>query len=133
MKKVIWFICASLVLSSCSLKPKKGVSDYEKNLMNGYVHGSEDIPLVKSLVKINSGNVGFNSNSGSIYATTYRSWRDLDQVRDFYIRTMPQLGWTMIQETLEGFIYVRGKEKVEMTFAQENGQNFVRFLISSGV
>lgn len=133
MKNIILLLCASLALSSCSLSPKKGISSYEKDLMNGYVHGSEDIPLIKSLVKVNSGNLGFNSNSGSIYSTSYISLRDIDQVKDFYLRTMPQLGWRITQETLDGFIYVRGKEKVEITFKEQNGQKFVRFLISSAV
>ena len=113
-------------------RAKKSIlSRYEKNMMNGYVNGSEDIPLVKKLVQIDSGHLGFDSSSGSISMTTYRSWEDLDKVKDFYIRTLPQLGWRLLEERMEGLIFLRGKEKVEITFVNENGDDLVKFFVYS--
>lgn len=131
MKKILLLIGTSILLSSCAISAKKGISSYEKNMMNGYVAGSEDIPLVKNLVQIYSSDLGFNSYSGSIAAKTYRSWEDLDKVRDFYIRTLPQMGWVMVFEDLEKFKLVRGNESLEIIFINENGYDLVKFLFSS--
>lgn len=133
MKHIIILLCASLLLSSCSLTAKRGLSSYEKNMMNGFVNGSEDIPLVKKLVQIDSGNLGFDSNSGSISMTTYKSWEDLDKVKDFYIRTLPTMDWILLEERMETLIFVRGKEKVDITFINEDGHDLVKFFISSAL
>lgn len=135
MKKILPLIFATFLFSSCAFLENQISSETEnkteETTVNGFVNGSEDIPLLKKLTQVNEENLGFDSSSGSISATNYKSEIDLEKVKSFYSKNLPQLGWKLKEKKLEQLIFIRGNEKVEINFVNENGDDLVKFFISS--
>jgi len=135
MKKILTLIFTTFLFSSCAFLENQTLSEVKNNTeetaVNGFVNGSEDIPLLKSLTQVNEEILGFDSSSGSISATNYKSEIDLEKVKNFYYKTLPQLGWKLKEKKLEKIVFIRGNEKVEINFVNENGDDLVKFFISS--
>ena len=130
MKKIIPLICISFLFSSCALLSEQQPTKQESTV-SGFVNGSEDIPLLKGLTQFKEENLGFSSASGSISATNYKSDIDLEKAKSFYLKTLPQLGWKLKSKRLERVVFVRGNEKVKISFVNDNGDDLVKFFISS--
>ncbi|MBU6339505.1 MAG: hypothetical protein KGQ36_06025 [Rickettsiales bacterium] len=130
MKKYL-LICTIFLFSSCSLLTIEDQNQEPELTVKGFVNGSEDIPLVKGLTQTNDENLGFDSSSGSISSTTYKSEIDLERIKNFYVKTLPQMGWKLIKNKIGQITLVRDKEKLEIGFVNENGDDLVKFLITS--
>ena len=103
--------------------PKEITQDTE------FVEGSDDVPLFSSLKKFGEEDVDFDSASGSISSLIYESSVNLDEVRNFYIKTMPQMGWKIHQNGKKKIVFYRQKQKLEIELTKENGKNLVKFFI----
>ena len=154
MKKILLIIFTSFILSSCSsfnfLKLKTSTSAISaknsaisaKNKENEkfasqFISSNTDIPLIPGLIEINDEDLGFDSDSGSISSISYESEISSKEVQDFYLKTLPQMGWKLTNQDLEKLTFVRkkpkGVEKVEIGFTKKDGKKLVKFFISSGV
>ena len=99
-----------------------------------FVAGSKDIPLANGLNKISDDGLDFDSASGSIIAVTYKSSDDLKKMKDFYVKTLPQLGWTNIvnnQPSVDLLRFKRDNEKLEIEFLNYNGDDLVKFFVET--
>lgn len=138
MKKIFILIAASFLVFSCSDFAKKCLDFVApKNVESAvivseeFVQGSEDIPLLVGMEKISDDSVGFDSNSGSIISSSYVSENDKKQIRDFYLKTLPQMGWQIVKNVENESSFKRDREKLEIEFVAENGKKVVRFFLSS--
>jgi hypothetical protein len=130
MKKYL-LIFIIFLFSSCSFIKTQEQNKVLEPSIDGFVSGSEDIPLLKNLVQISEDNLGFDSSAGSISSVTYTNVTDVKEVKEFYVRTLPQMGWKSIKKDLEQIIFIRNNEKLEISFVEENGENLVKFFITS--
>jgi hypothetical protein len=130
--QLIFSIICLLMLHNCGFNkvsnffnssPKENISDTE------FVEGSDDIPLFSSLKKFGEEGVDFDSASGSISSLIYESSADLNKVRNFYVKTMPQMGWRIHQNGKKKLVFHRQKQKLEIELIVENGKNLVKFFI----
>ena len=101
---------------------------------NQFVAGSKDIPLAAGLNKISDDGLDFDSASGSIIAITYKSSDDLQKMREFYIKTLPQLGWKSLKNdkpSVNLLRFKRDNEKLEIEFLNYNGDDLVKFFVET--
>lgn len=98
-----------------------------------FAQGSEDIPLLVGMEKISGDSLGFDSNSGSIISSSYEVKADFKKVRNFYLETLPQMGWKLVQNGEKSAVFKRDKEKLEIEFIQNGKMKRVNFFISSAI
>lgn len=127
MKKFLLIICLSFLSYSCASSSQQE----QENVVDGFVNGSEDIPLLRGLTQIGDDDLGFDSGIGSISTTNYKSDFDLEKAKRFYLKTLPQMGWNLSEKKLEKISFFRGNEKVEISFVNKDGDDLVQFFISS--
>jgi len=97
-----------------------------------FVQGSEDIPLLKGMKLILEDDaVGFDSQSGSITSSSYKTQNSLEEVKNFYVATLPQLGWKAVNKNNKSLKFSREKERLEIEFELKKKQKIVKFFISS--
>ena len=132
MKKILALILLSFAVFSCS-DFFSGKVDNEMQSSEDFVQGSEDIPLILGMEKIADDSIGFDSSSGSIISSSYTTKIDLKKVRNFYIKTLPDMGWKLVQNGETRVIFKREKENLEIEFSKQNEKKVVRFFISSAV
>ena len=105
-----------------------GKNDVEQE----FVQGSEDIPLLDGMKIISEDDsLGFDSESGSITSSSYKTKTSLKEVKNFYVTTLPQLGWKKIGKDDKKLKFVREKEKLEIEFESKKKDKIVKFFISS--
>lgn len=98
-----------------------------------FAQGSEDVPLLIGMEKISEETLGFDSSSGSIVSSSYLSTIQEKNVREYYLKTLPTMGWKIVKNLKEKIVLVRDKENLEIEFAKENDKDVVRFFISSAL
>ena len=87
------------------------------------------MPLMPGLTQRIDRNVVFDAPSGRIVEAYAEGGVARDAVRNFYARTLPQLGWRQ-----RGDLYVRDGETLRLEFpdARPGGGTVVRFFLSPG-
>jgi hypothetical protein len=107
----------------------------EPLVSEGFIHDEYDIPSLTTLEKIidSEDSIGFASASGSILSVSYTSETEIEKIRDFYLRTLPQMGWELKANNQQKSVLTRENEKLEIEFHKENGKNLVRFFIYSSL
>ena len=140
MKKNLLIIFTTLTLFSCiqddirtPIQPRAINNELTST---EFVKGSEDIPLVSNLELIDSGNINFDSQTGSFITVDYQSPIDLEVVQGFYIKTLPQMGWDLVKNDHVHSIFLRDNERleIELFFSQEEEEkDLIRFSLSSGM
>ncbi len=146
MKKIIPLIVVTFFTCSCEdfflQKMKKSVEntidsfsqkDHDVIASEEFAQGSEDIPLLLGMEKVSEDSLGFDSNSGSIVSSTYSSNLDKNEIRNFYIKTLPTMGWKIIKNIETKVMLKRDKESLEIEFLKEGEKEVVRFFISSAI
>lgn len=98
-----------------------------------FVQGSEDIPLLNGMEKIFDESLGFDSPSGSIMSSSYESKIPTENVKKFYGKTLPQMGWTLKKIEPSKLSFEREKESLEIELIKQDGKNIVKFFISSSL
>ncbi len=140
MKKFLLVFFANFLLFSCAFdeaqKTDKPQTSNEELSATEFVKGSEDIPLIDGLEQIDNDALNFDSDAGSIATTDYKSLIDLEAVQNFYLKTLPQMGWKLIKNDQKHSKFVRESEKIEIEFIQAEEEGYddvVRFFLSSVV
>lgn len=131
MKKILLIVFFSFLFASCLQKISQKSEIAEEKVSEEFVQGSEDIPLLAVMEKISEDSLGFDSDTGSIMSSSYETKSDLKKVKNFYLKTLPQLGWKLTKNSAKKSFFKREKEKLEIEFDDQNGRNVVRFFISS--
>ncbi|MBM5782424.1 MAG: hypothetical protein FJ368_03270 [Pelagibacterales bacterium] len=105
----------------------------EQQTKTEFVTGSEDVPLFQGLVQSENDdlNLGFDSGSGTISSSSYNSKFSGGEVKNFYIKTLPQMGWFLLNKSNENLVFKRENKTVTISFLNKDGQELVRFFISS--
>jgi len=136
IKKILF--CALFFVCSCSFFKTANNQEFEmqKGSPVQFVEGSQDIPLATGLTKsANDDDLGFDSIGGSVISIAYKNEGEKDGVKDFYLKTLPQLGWKIVKanefSSLDTLDFMRDKEKLEIEFITENQMNLVKFFVES--
>ncbi len=117
------------------IEPSRIVSAKSIDSDQLFVDGSKDIPLAANLTKVSEDGLDFDSASGSVIAITYKSSENLLTVKNFYLKTLPQLGWknlTNNQPNVDLLRFKRDNEKLEIEFLNFNGDFLIKFFVESG-
>jgi hypothetical protein len=138
MKKILLTVIASFLFFSCSESMKEKFNFLKEKSVDviasdEFVQGSEDIPLLVAMEKTSDEAIGFDSNSGSIVSSSYRSDVAYMEVKNFYINTLPQMGWNVTKNLETKVVFKREKESLEIEFTQENEVNIITFFLSSAL
>lgn len=135
MKKILSLVLISILLTSCVNNLfKQDIQDIKQEkleLSNQFIEGSEDIPQLKAMKKLQDDDLGFDSESGSIMFSSYKSEIDLEKVKNFYENTLPKMGWQLTKNNISESFFKRETQKLEIEFVNQDGQDLVRFFISS--
>jgi len=121
---------------SCVNHPSK-IKDQQ--ISTEFVQGSEDIPLLIGMEKIvdeenqDFNLLGFDSTSGSIMTSSYKTNISTSKIRDFYNETLPQLGWESTKDDKEELIYKRDNENLEINLIQNYDSNTIKFFITNEI
>lgn len=137
MKK-IFLISALFLTFSCSENYNEALQEEAAPLAQTkapqeFVQGSQDIPLATNLEKTIDEAVDFDSNSGSIISSSYKSKSSKNEIKIFYIKTLPDMGWAIEKNLENKVVFKREKEQLEIEFSLEKKQNIVTFFISSAL
>ena len=111
--------------------PSNGGTVDKMDVSEDFVQGSEDIPLLVKMDKMFDESLGFDSASGSIMSSSYESKVDLEKVKSFYEKTLPQMGWKLVKSDVKNSAFEREKEKLEIEFSNQEKKKVVKFFISS--
>ena len=90
-----------------------------------FIEGSEDLPLAPMLIPVAEGAVVFDSPSGRIVEAIAYGNTSRNTVTDFYIKTLPELGW----KSLDATHYHREGERLVIDFFGADGALNVRFTL----
>lgn len=97
-----------------------------------FVEGSKDVPLASGLKKSSDDNLDFDFASGNIASIIYKNENGTQNVKDFYLKTLPQLGWQAVknkQKNSNMMKFSRDGEKLEIEFFNKDNNDFVKFLV----
>jgi hypothetical protein len=95
---------------------------------DGFVPGTEDLPLMPGLVAVANSAVVFDKPEGRIVESTARGKVTRYAVTRFYARTLPQLGWQHVAGTAAA--WTRGGEGLNLDFHGPDGDLTVEFTIA---
>lgn len=134
LKKIITKLSLLLLLISAISCSKEEETNTKNNktheISHDFVQGSEDIPLLKDMKKIKDQSLGFDSASGSIMSSSYESVLNVKKVKKFYTKTLPQMGWVIIDDNKNSMKLKRDSERLEINFDSSNHKTIIRFFIS---
>lgn len=135
MQKFLSLVVISFLTFSCleNFQKSEIVEEPTEEASQDFVQGSEDIPLLVGMEKISDDSLGFDSSVGSIMASSYETKTDLEKIKNFYLKTLPQMGWNLKENNVGKLSFEREKEKLEIEFVNQDGRDLVRFFISSRV
>ncbi|MFT5703164.1 MAG: hypothetical protein ACJAZX_001213 [Rickettsiales bacterium] len=131
-------ILTLLTATSCShLKTKKddtqnseiGTKEQEKQ----YVEGTDDIPLFIDLELIEDDSSSFDTMVGNIVISKYFGEYKTKEVKDFYLKSLPQLGWKLTKNQDRQISFNREDDKLKIKFTHSKNNLYVRFFILSAV
>lgn len=111
MKKV--FIYLSSFLFSVFL----GFNSFAMDFVSGF----EDIPLMEGLKQIESDDIAFGNEEtryleAQLVAVRKKSFQN---IKDFYIKTLPQLGWTLKESSASFLRFYRETDILEINRISE--------------
>lgn len=136
--KIFLLLSLCLFAISCSLKHQiksevKKAESIKIKPSQEFVQGSEDIPLIDGMEKVFDESLGFDSSSGSIMSSTYETKNNLEEVKKFYLETLPQMGWKSSKKKNAKVFFKRENEELEIETIKEGEKNLVKFFISSAL
>lgn len=130
----IFFVLSVLTIFSCTSISSPKITNLTKEKQ--YVLGTNDIPLFSGLELAEEDSTNFDTMLGNIVISKYIGSKDLDNfksksVKDFYVQTLPQLGWVLVENKIDKVSFKREKDKLEIRMNYESKGLYVRFFISS--
>ncbi|NKB42797.1 MAG: hypothetical protein GKS03_00830 [Alphaproteobacteria bacterium] len=90
-----------------------------------FVYGFEDLPLMTGLSQVVGNSILFDTPQGRIVQASAVGTVSQSAVLKFYIETLPQLGWTIVDDTE----FQREGETLKVEFTAEGQVLEVRFLV----
>lgn len=99
---------------------------------SGYLDAIEDMPLMEGLAETGEGGIVFDKPNGRIVRTIAEGEVSANEVRKFYIDTLPQLGWQRLPKLeLIGdlLVFRRETERLEIQTVPKGALTEVRFSI----
>jgi hypothetical protein len=132
--KFFKYFLALAFISSCSLNITGSfLNKLEKN-PNKFVSGTEDVPLLKGMKEVLKETIGFDSTSGSISTTSYRSKNSIYEIKYFYLKTLPEFGWKKITHKGNKIAFERENEDLVIRFEEipliNNYKTEINFFLS---
>jgi len=95
---------------------------------DGFVPGTEDLPLMPGLESIAGSAVVFDKPEGRIVESTAHGTLSRSAVTRFYTQTLPQLGWKHVAGTLA--TWTRAGERLRLDFRGPDGDLSVGFMLA---
>ena len=95
---------------------------------DGFVPGTEDLPLMPGLVSVPASAVVFDKPEGRIVESTAHGDVTRYAVTRFYAQTLPQLGWHHVAGTAAA--WTRARERLKLDFRGRDGDLTVNFMIA---
>lgn len=84
-----------------------------------FAHGFEDLPIMPELKQVDDHQMKFDTPSGRIIEAVFTGEQATQaSVKEFYLKTLPQLGWKVKKEGTQNFSFSRDDE--ELRFTVEN-------------
>ena len=80
-----------------------------------FVEGFEDIPLFDSMKQIIDNDITFNNEETGYIETNLIAHKktNFNKFKDFYLNTLPQLGWNLQKNTSNNIIFYRENHILE--------------------
>ncbi len=108
---------AFIYLSSFLLSVFLGFNSFAMDFVSGF----EDIPLMEGLKQIESDDVAFGNEEtryleAQLVAVRKKSFQN---IKDFYIKTLPQLGWTLKESSVSFLRFYRETDILEINRISE--------------
>lgn len=91
-------------------------------LANSFVSGIEDIPLMNGLNQVQS-DIIFFGNEETRYIEvelSTDSGLSFEDIKGFYIKTLPQLGWNIKESNKQNILFNREKDILELKTSTHN-------------
>ncbi|MBT4740662.1 MAG: hypothetical protein HN793_03415 [Rhodospirillaceae bacterium] len=117
MKYRTGFISAVIFTFALGAAPSRGA--------DVFVYGFEDLPLMAGLSQVVGNSILFDTPQGRIVQASAVGKVSQSAVLQFYSETLPQLGWTIVDETE----FHREGETLRVEFTTQDQKLEVRFLV----
>jgi len=86
----------------------------------------QDVPVMPGLTELEDYTLVFDKPEGRIIEMVARiDGASVSDVRDYYRRSLPQLGWVMASQD----VYMRGEEHLSLNFESEQNDSFLRMTV----
>jgi hypothetical protein len=86
----------------------------------------QDVPVMPGLTELEDYTLVFDKPEGRIIEMVARiDGASVSDVRDYYRRSLPQLGWVMASQDS----YTRGEEHLSLNFESEQNDSFLRMTV----
>ena len=90
-----------------------------------YLEDLDDVPLAQGLTEERAAALVFDKPAGRIVEAEARGLANADEVRAFYARNLPQLGW----QALGPDSYLRGGEVLSLSYSQDGSSLVVHYTL----
>lgn len=86
-----------------------------------FIDGLEDMPIMNGLKQVSNDNISFgNEESRFVEAVLTSETINFPKVRDFYVTTLPQMGWIFQGQRDNTLLFEREGEIIEISNESEN-------------
>ena len=86
----------------------------------------EDVPVMPGLMEVEDSALFFDKPQGRIVELSVdMSGVTREQILNFYLETLPQFGWGVVEENL----FFRDGEYLELSFIQQDGQQVLKIMV----
>lgn len=115
MRKILIILFSLCLLTSCMAVQRVREAINEPS-NGGFVPNLPDVPMPKNFVADANTSSFFDSAEGRIAEINAEGFAELDDVEDFYNKTLPQFGWKQVDRLMykkEGELLVISAEKTK--------------------
>lgn len=108
MKRIFYSFCFSLLFFSKAV------------FAADFITGFEDVPLMDGLRQIENQNFSFGNEESGYTETLLQSTRikNFSDIKNYYKRILPQLGWTLKNESDKNTVFERESDLLEFSLIQ---------------
>lgn len=86
-----------------------------------FAHGFEDLPIMPELQQVDDRQFKFDTPSGRIIEAVFTGEQtNQTAISEFYMKTLPQLGWKVKQRGTQYFSFSRDDEELRFTIENSN-------------
>lgn len=90
---------------------------FEARADDSFIDGMEDVPLAPGFVQAQADTISFGGVDSHFLEAVLVSENEsaINTYRQYYLETLPQLGWKLSQEQNFKLVFYRGEETLEIT------------------